>query len=95
MPSFAFSPAAAEDLNGIAAHIAQDKPQAALRWLQSVQEACQILADNPALGELRSGFGVPGCRSFTVGSYVIFFRAAANGIEIARLVHGSRDMNDL
>ena len=47
------------------------------------------------MGEVRPGFGVPGCRSFSVGNYVIFFRPIDDGIEIARVIHGSRDMRNL
>jgi toxin ParE1/3/4 len=38
---------------------------------------------------------VPGCRSFSVGNYVVFFRPIKNGIEVARIVHGSRDFRGL
>jgi toxin ParE1/3/4 len=47
------------------------------------------------MGELREGFGVPGCRSFSVGNYAIFFRPVEGGIEVARIIHGSRDMRNL
>jgi len=29
----------------------------------------------------------------SVGVYVIFFRPTENGVEIARVVHGSRDLS--
>ncbi|MFG0291282.1 MAG: type II toxin-antitoxin system RelE/ParE family toxin [Rhodopirellula sp. JB044] len=47
------------------------------------------------MGEERRGFGVPGCRSFSFGSYVIFFHAIEDGIEVARVIHGSRDMRNI
>jgi plasmid stabilization system protein ParE len=31
----------------------------------------------------------------SVGMYVIFFRPTSNGIEIARILHGSRDLGNL
>ena len=77
-----YSPAADADLLGIAGFIARDKPDAALRFVQTIQETCELLAGHPRMGESRRGFGLPGCRCFTVGNYVIFFRAIANGIEI-------------
>jgi toxin ParE1/3/4 len=57
-----------EDLVGIADFIARDKPEAARRWIQRIREVCETLATQPEMGELRQGFGVPGCRSFSVGS---------------------------
>lgn len=95
MPAVIYSPEAEDDLIGIAAYIARDKPKAARAWAARLRETCEILATNPNMGQLREGFGVRGCRSFSVGNYVIFFRATADGIEVSRIVHGSRDMNNL
>jgi toxin ParE1/3/4 len=60
-----------------------------------LRDECETLASHPQMGEERPGFGVPGCRSFSVGNYVIFFRPIAGGIEVARIVHGSRDLSNL
>ena len=90
-----YSPNADADLLDIAEYIAQDKPDAALRWLQAIREKCALLAGNPEMGQERLGYGVADCRSFSVGNYVIFFRAIDQGIEVARIVHGSRDLRHL
>jgi toxin ParE1/3/4 len=95
MSSVFYSPEAENDLVGIADYIARDKPEAALRWFQRIRETCQMLAIQPSLGEMRTEFGVVGCRSFSVGNYVVFFRPKEVGIEVARVVHGSRDLRDL
>ncbi len=95
MPLVVYAPEASEDLVRIGDFIARDKPEAAWTWIQKIREACQTLATQPNSGELRPGFGVPGCRSFSVGHYVIYFRTIDNGIEVARVIHGSRDMRDL
>jgi toxin ParE1/3/4 len=90
-----YSPAADNDLVDIAAFIARDKPEAASRWVHAIKGKCELLAGQPDMGEERSGFGVPGCRSFCVGEYVIFYRAVDDGIHVARIVHGSRDLKSL
>ena len=95
MPRVDYAQEADEDLVGIADFIARDKPEAARRWIQRIREVCETLAMRPEMGELRRGFGVSGCRSFSVGSYVLFFRPTSDGIEVARVVHGSRDMRNL
>ncbi|MBX3417700.1 MAG: type II toxin-antitoxin system RelE/ParE family toxin [Pirellulaceae bacterium] len=95
MPSVFFSPEAENDLVGIADYIARDKPEAARRWIQKIRETCQTLAGQPGLGEIRADFGVAGCRAFSVGNYLIFFRPMQVGIEVARVLHGSRDLRDL
>jgi len=90
-----YSPEAESDLLGIASFIARDKPSAARQWVKLLQDKCELLATHPRVGEEKPGFGVQGCRVFSVGSYVIFFRAVEQGIEVARIVHGSRDMGNL
>lgn len=87
-----YAPEAEDDLVGIADYIARDKPNAARHWVQRIRETCDTLATHPDLGELRAEFGDASCRSFSVGSYVVFFRPVVSGIEVARVVHGSRDV---
>jgi toxin ParE1/3/4 len=95
MPAVIYAPEADDDLEGIADYIARDKPTAAREWLAKVRATCQILAENPQVGEVREGFGVCGCRSFSVGNYVVFFRPVDDGIEVSRVIHGSRDMRNI
>jgi len=90
-----YAPEAENDLVSIAEYIARDKPEAARRWVARIRETCTMLAMQPEAGEARPEYGIRGCRSFSVGSYVVFFRATANGIEVARIIHGSRDILDL
>jgi toxin ParE1/3/4 len=54
-----------------------------------------MLATQPEMGELRLEFGIAGCRTFSVGNYVIFFSAIEDGIRVARVIHGSRDLRHL
>lgn len=95
MLSVFYSPEAENDLVGIADYIARDKPEAARSWVHRIRETCQMLAAEPNLGEMRTEFGVVGCRSFSVGNYGIFYRHKEVGIEVARVVHGSRDLRNL
>ena len=90
-----YAPEADDDLESIVEYIARDKPSAARTWLARIREACETLATQPELGESRLGFGVSGCKSFSVGNYVVFFRAIEDGIEVSRVIHGSRDMRNI
>jgi plasmid stabilization system protein ParE len=49
-----YSTFAAEDLYENAAYIARDKPEAANRWIERMEEVCQLLVANPELGQLRT-----------------------------------------
>ena len=95
MAKVIYAPEADDDIFGIVESIACDKPEAARNWMRKIRETCDTIATQPNMGEERSGFDVLGCRSFSFGSYVIFFRAIEDGIEVARVIHGSRDMRNI
>ena len=95
MSTARFSANAEADLLAIVEFIAQDIPNAAREWLGLIRERCELLVQHPLTGESRPGFGIAGCRSVSVGVYVIFFRPTPNGLEIARILHGSRDLGNL
>ncbi len=63
-----------------------------LRWVARIRETCEVLATHADMGEDRRSYGVPGCRSFSVGNHVIFFRAIQSGIAVARIMDGRRDL---
>lgn len=92
MAEVVYAPQADDDLESIVDYIARDKPQAARDWLAKLKSTCMTIATQPGVGEERKGFGIPGCRSFSVGQYVVFFRPIKGGIEVSRIIHGSRDM---
>jgi toxin ParE1/3/4 len=90
-----YAPEADDDIFGIVDFIARDKPEAARNWMWKIRDACDTIATQPEMGEARPGFGVRGCRSLSVGNYVIFFRQIEGGIEVSRVIHGSRDMRNI
>lgn len=91
----AYAPAAKEDLKAIVEFIARDKPQAARRWLARLRGTCRLLARHPGIGERRPELLSGDCRSFSFGSYVIFFRPVPRGIVVVRVVRGERDVRSL
>ena len=82
------------DLLQIWCHIAEDKPSAADRFLDTIEEKCLILAKNPRMGQVRPELA-PNLRSFPVSNYVIFYRPIEDGIEVDRVISGSRDIDAL
>ena len=91
MATAVFSRLAEADLDEIVAYAARDKPAAAARLVRRIRQTCDALAANPQMGDRRTEFASNVLRSFTVASYVIFFRAANDGIEVARILSGYRD----
>ncbi|MBD2772952.1 type II toxin-antitoxin system RelE/ParE family toxin [Iningainema tapete] len=83
-----------EDLIEIWTYIAADNPAAADRLLDQIDAKCQMLADNPGLGQARPDIA-PQLRYFPVGRYLILYRVISEGIEVVRIVHGARHLPDL
>ena len=60
--------------------------------LDRVWEGFRVVARFPHGGTLRPELA-PNLRCYTVGNYVIYFRPRADGIEVARVLHGARDVD--
>lgn len=82
------------DLDEIWTLIAQNNPEAADHLLDQFERAFRQLARHPMIGRSRPEFG-PQMRSFPVGNYLIFHRRRENCLEIARVLHGARNLKEL
>ena len=91
MPRVIRSPEAQSDVDEIAHYIARDNLDAALRFLDTDDEKFKLLGKFPGAGTARDEIGA-GLRSFPVGNYVIFYRTARGGVEVARVLHGARNL---
>jgi len=87
------STVAQADILEIWAYIADDNVGAADAWIDRLDEHLSLWASQPGIGRLRSELA-PGLRSLPFGRYVAFFLAVDGGIEIVRVLHGSRDIDD-
>jgi len=94
MSHFRLAKLAETDLVDIRHYIAQDKPTAADRQVAVFFEKFHTLAKYPEMGQSCSEYG-PGLRMFSVGNYVVIYRPIVEGIEIARVVSGHRDLTAL
>ena len=94
MPKVLRAPLAEQDLDEIWDFVANHSAAAADRLIDTIAEKCHVLAGQPEMGQARPELAAR-VRSFSVGSYVIFFRPIEDGIEVARVVHGARDVDAL
>ena len=94
MPYIVQRPEAAADLLDIWLHIAPQNLAAADRLADRIALQCGHLAEMPRLGRARDDLAA-GLRSFTVGSYVLFYVPLNDGIELIRVLHGARDLDAL
>ena len=79
------------DLDEIWDYIAQDNPDAADGFIESVYEKCCLIAERPKIGRERHEL-VAGIRSFPVGNYLIFYHLQDKAVIIDRILSGYRDL---
>ncbi|NBC33611.1 MAG: type II toxin-antitoxin system RelE/ParE family toxin [Alphaproteobacteria bacterium] len=91
MASFTRRPQAKRDLIDIWNYVADYNLDAADRVLDKIDNTCSILARYPFIGRARQEID-SSVFSFPVGKYLIFYEPCDNGIDIIRILHGSRDI---
>ena len=85
---------AQRDIGGIIDYLTDQNPDAARRLYERLLGAFEQLADLPGMGRLHDG-RKPDLRRWRVGSYLVFYRETDDGIEIVRLIHRRRNLDDL
>lgn len=82
-----FSRRAEADLQGISDHTADTWGEdQAVRYIDALETFCRLLADNPTLGR-RCEDVRRGLRRMESGQHVVFYREAARGILVLRILH--------
>lgn len=94
MPTLSRHPLAEQDLIDIYLHVARDNPGAADNLVRIINAKCQMLARHPMVGRARPELR-PDLRSFPFGAYLILYRAIDDGVEVVRVVHAARNLDDL
>ena len=74
--------------------VEQDRRRTARKIAREIRDKCEVHAISPLLGTARSDLG-EGLRVFSHKRWVVVFRPHAEGIEVLRIVDGSRDYNKL
>jgi len=92
--------AAKRDLVEHFLYIGADSDDAALRFLAAAEESFHELAQNPEMGAVcqLQGPRVKGLRRWRVTgfeNFLIFYRPIKGGIDVARVLHGARDIERL
>lgn len=93
MATARFTPLARSDLKEIRDFIARDKPTAASQYMAMLKQKCELLAHSPGLGIQQDEYC--GLYKFPVDSYLIFYRISQTSIDVIRVLHGSRDIDNI
>ena len=86
-------PQAEADILEIWTYIAEDSFVEADRWIDRLDESLTLWATQPKMGRARDELS-PGIRSLAFGRYVVFFEPQPDGIDVVRVLHGSRDLDE-
>jgi plasmid stabilization system protein ParE len=58
-----------------------------------MEKAVLLLAERPFIGSLAPGAADAELRKMSVPPYIIFYRPKAESLQIARILHSSRDID--
>jgi toxin ParE1/3/4 len=88
------SASAKADVLATAEYIAADKPSAAERWVTKLDKTLGVIAKYPLMGESVDHLA-PGIRRHCFGNCLLFYVPIDDGIELRRVLHGARKIEDL
>jgi toxin ParE1/3/4 len=91
---FRIAAAAKQDFKDIAAYIARDNPVRAQSFILEIYEKIRVVAEAPFTYQARDEWH-QGLRSALHQSYHIVFRVENDVVEIARILHGARDIENI
>lgn len=94
MPTLSIRPLAEADLLDIWDFTAEDSEANADRFLDVLHQKLQVIAQTPGMGRGREELS-PGLRSFPFRNYILFYQVTEDGIDVVRVIHGSRDIEAL
>lgn len=91
MTDIRFSRAAQADMLEIWNYLFEKGPRAASMFSQSILSQMNLLREHPLAGRERPEAG-HAMRSLAAGKYVVFYRVETVHLEVARVIHGARDL---
>ena len=89
------APLAEGDLDAIAEFIARESPGGAVKTLLRIRAGMTTLLDQPRLGQLVHKPPRTRLRKWTVAPYIVFYRVMDDDLEVVRVLHAARDLDDL
>jgi len=85
-----YQAAAKNDLIEVWLQIANDSVERADEYISKLQEICELIAVQPAMGVDRPDIA-DGVRSFPVDHYIIYYEQHRRTISVLRVWHAARD----
>lgn len=87
--------AARRHVDEITTFIAQDSVVAAFKVLDALEEAFEVLAEQPGIGHLREDLTDRQVKFWSVFSYLVVYDPASSPLTVVAVLHGARDIGQL
>ena len=94
MSSYSFSDTAVRDIDEICEYIAIENSKAASQLFDKIRQKCKLVASFPNMGKTYPKLD-PSLRGFVIDNYIVFYYPSSDGINIARIISGYRELDDL
>jgi toxin ParE1/3/4 len=88
------TPLAETDLEDIWTYIATHSIESANRTISDLMKTFNLLAESPALGRDKPEL-IVNVRSFPHKKYIVFYFPTDDGVEIFRVLHAARNIEDV
>lgn len=92
--NFELTENAQKDIKEIWLYISENSVSSADNLITDLFAKLKLIANNPKLGRMQNNY-LLSLRSFPFKNYIIFYTQIENGIEIFRIIHSSRNIEDL
>jgi toxin ParE1/3/4 len=91
MTSYVFTEKAERDLEKIIDYTVEHWGAfQAIQYIEALEEAAQLLANNPDIGVKRDALS-PGLLSFPCQNHILYYLKNSYGVSIVRVLHASMD----
>jgi toxin ParE1/3/4 len=94
MSTYSFSAEAVQDLDESCQYIAQNNQRAASKIFDTIRKKARLLSQFPNMGKPYDDLA-PNLRGAPIEDYIIFYYPRPDGIDIARIASGYRDLEQL
>jgi plasmid stabilization system protein ParE len=92
---YSLTPEARGNVDEICAFVAQDSIDAAIRVLEALEHAFELLGTAPDIGHKREDLTTRPVKFWSVYSYLIVYDPATAPLSILAVLHGARDLERL
>lgn len=94
MADVIFSSFTVSDLDDIFNYVAEFNTDSAKKTIKELMQKFKLLAENPKIERSHDEL-ILNLRSFPYKNYLIFYFPIENGVEIYRVLHGAKDIENL